>query len=108
MLDGQKQVGLSPMESLLASLCACMAIDVVNILKKMRVDFSTLSVSASGEQNPEPPRYYRRISIRFLLTGEVDPARVEHAIQLSSQTYCSVFHTLRNDIEVTHAVEILK
>jgi len=83
-----------------------MGIDVVNILKSMRADFSSLSITAEGEQNGEPPKYFRRILITFKLTGKVPRDRVEHAIRLSFDTYCSVFHCLRKDIEIAYDIEI--
>lgn len=106
VLDGERQVALSPMESLLSALCGCLATDVARILRKMRLPFSALSVSASGEQNRQIPKYFKRISIRFSVTGEVPLDRLEHAVRLSKKAYCSVFHTLRSDIEINHTVEI--
>jgi len=105
-MDGKKTQSLSPMETLLASLCGCMGIDVVNILTRMRADFSSISIAAEGEQNPEPPKFFRRILITFRLQGTVPKDRVEHAIRLSFETYCSVFHSLRKDIEVAYEIEI--
>ncbi len=106
VLDGKKNQSLSPMEALLASLCGCMGIDVVNILTRMRADFSSLSISGEGEQNSEPPKYFRRILITFRLQGTVPKDRVEHAVRLSFETYCSVFHSLRKDIEVAYDIEV--
>lgn len=104
VLDGEKQVGLSPMESLLAALCGCMASDVAAILRKMRLQFSAISVSASGQQNPKIPKYFKRISIHFSVRGNVPLARLERAVQLTRKGYCSVFHSLRPDIEINHTV----
>ncbi len=106
VLDGEKQVGLSPMEGLLAALCGCMASDVAGILRKMRLQFSALSVSASGQQNPEIPKYFKRISIHFSVKGRVPLNRLERAVQLTRKGYCSVIHTLRPDIEISHSVTV--
>ena len=94
------------MESLLAALCGCVGTDLVSILKKMRADFSAVSISASGEQNPGLPKFYKRITLSFLVKGNVPPNRVEHAVKLSLQTYCSVFHSLRKDLDVRHTIEV--
>ena len=72
----------------------------------MRLPFTALSVSASGEQNPKIPKYFTRISLRFSVQGKVPLDRLERAVQLSKKAYCSVFHTLRNDIEINHTVEV--
>jgi len=106
VLDGERQVALSPMESLLSALAGCLATDVARILRKMRLPFTALSVSASGEQNPKIPKYFTRISLRFSVQGKVPLDRLERAVQLSKKAYCSVFHTLRNDIEINHTVEV--
>lgn len=106
LLDGKKSQSLAPMEALLASLGGCMGIDVVNILTRMRADFASVSVSAEGEQNPEPPKYFSRILITFRLQGKVPRDRVEHAVRLSFETYCSVFHSLRKDIEIAYDIEV--
>ncbi len=106
LLDGKKKQAVSPMEALLASLSGCMGIDVVNILTRMRADFHSLSITAEGEQNSEPPKYFRRILITFRLKGTVPRDRVEHAIRLSFDTYCSVFHSLRKDIEIAYDIKI--
>ncbi|HEY3129079.1 MAG TPA: OsmC family protein [Acidobacteriota bacterium] len=106
LLDGEQKQGISPMEALLGALCGCMATDVVTILQKMRADLKSLTVAASGARNAEPPRFFRKIELVFSVTGSVPAERVEHAIQLSFERYCSVFHSLRKDLEVTHRVEI--
>jgi putative redox protein len=105
-LDGDRKDGFSPMQALLASLGGCMAIDVALILKKMRVEVGRLSVALEGERTEEPPRYFRAIHMSFVVTGEVEKERVEHAVKLSRDRYCSVFHSLRPDIEVTTSVLI--
>lgn len=83
-----------------------MAIDVVTILQKMRLGLQSLEVTAQGERNAEPPRYYRKIELTFFVKGELPRERVEHAIQLSFDRYCSVFHTLRQDLEVSRRLEL--
>ena len=105
-LDGDSQIGVSPMKALLASLCACMGIDVVMILEKMREELKHLKVSAIGERNDTPPRYFRKIAIEFDVVGAIPKDRIERAIQLSFDKYCSVFHTLRNDIEISYDVTL--
>lgn len=105
-LDGKGAAGFSPTESLLASLCGCMASDVVSILQKMRFDLEALNVSGAGQRQPDPPRFFKRIDLIFSITGTIPRDRVERAVQLSFDRYCSVFHTLRKDIEITARVEL--
>jgi putative redox protein len=108
ILDGRKESGLSPMESLAAAVCGCMSIDVVSILEKMRLEFRGLNVTAAVEQNPDHPRRVRKIHLTFTVEGAVPFERVERAVELSHERYCTVFHSLRKDIEFTHLVKIVE
>ena len=105
-LDSDKEAGLSPMESLLASLVTCMGADVVHILRKMKTDLRGLSIDARGERNPEPPRFYRKIDLSFTVVGEVPLDKIERAIDLSREKYCSVLHSLREDRTIGHKVSV--
>jgi putative redox protein len=95
------------MELLLMGLMGCMAIDVLLILQKGRVKVDSLEISGDGDRNPEPPRYFKRIRLTFLLSGVPAEARprVDRAIELSSEKYCSVLHSLRQDLELETVVE---
>ena len=68
-LDGNRKIGLSPMETLLASLAGCMGIDVVMILLKMRSQLETLQIGVRGHRNDDPPRYFNRLELEFQLRG---------------------------------------
>ncbi len=105
-LDGDAEAAFSPLEGLLASLCACLAIDVVMVLQKMRQDLRGFSVQAQGERRDEPPRYFRKIHLVFQLEGNLSQEKVDRAIDLSFDKYCSVLHSLREDLEVSRQVEI--
>jgi putative redox protein len=105
-LDGETKTAFSPTQALLASVAACMGIDVVLILQKMREGLEGLDVEVEGERVDEPPRYFRAINIRFTIDGTVSKERAEHAVQLSLDRYCSVFHTLRKDLEVRTSVDL--
>lgn len=105
-IDGNGKAGTSPVSLLLQSLAACMAADVVDILEKGRQDLRGLRVTACGQRRPEPPRRYTRIELNFEIAGEVDPRKAERAVQLSFDTYCSVYHTLKDDIELEWGVRV--
>ena len=105
--DGNAQWGCKPMEALLLSLAACMGIDVVMILKKMRVQLTSLKMNIVGERNPSPPQYYRAVEIVLHLGGKnLDPSKVDRAISLSKTTYCSVYNSLRRDLELKVRYEL--
>src|SRR5690606_2689844 len=96
-LDGRAGDGATPPEMLLMSLAACMGIDVVDILAKMRVPLTALTVRAEGDRRREPPRRYTAVRLTYRTEGlpEEERPRLQRAIDLSRDTYCSVLHTLR-------------
>ncbi len=107
-LDGDTESGFSPTEALLSSLGACMGIDVVIILEKMRVGLEGLSITVEGDRVAEPPRYFHRMRLRFRIRGDVPRDKAERAVKLSFEKYCSVFHTLRNDIDVDTVIDLVE
>lgn len=106
VIDGDNAAGPSPMRLLAEALAGCMAIDVVMILQKGRHPLTALRVSFTGERSPDPPKRYLSVRLAFHVTGAVPPAAVERAIELSRQTYCSVWHSLRQDIALVTSYDI--
>ena len=102
MIDGDSIVAPAPMEMLLLAVTGCMAIDIRDILKKSRVPLKGLDIVAQGERAGGPPRRYT--AIRFVVTVGGVPAtaraRVERAIALSRDKYCSVLFSMRRDLPV--------
>lgn len=102
VIDGDAEVGPSPMQALLLGLAGCMAVDVVMILQKMRVPLEGMKVRVEGERAPEPPRRFTQIRLIYEVRGLPREAedKLDHAIALSREKYCSVLHTLRPDISI--------
>ena len=100
-LDSDGEAGPSPTQALLLSLGACMGIDVVMILEKGRVPLESLAMSLEGDRAEDPPRRYTAIRLVYRLTGPQPEhaQKVDRAVRLSRDKYCSVYHTLRPDIE---------
>ncbi len=99
--DGKIQWGCAPTESLLLSLAGCMAIDMVSFLKKMRVELSSFKIDIAGERNPTPPQYFKAVEIMIHAAGAgLNENKMKRAVSLSHEKYCSVYHTLRKDLEV--------
>jgi putative redox protein len=107
-IDGDSKEGPSPTETLLMAVAACMAIDIKVILEKGRVSFSEILVEMDGDRAPEPPRRFLNLRMKIRVVGpeQVDLGKVERAAELSRDKYCSVFHTLRKDIEVGLTTEL--
>jgi putative redox protein len=106
ILDGDSTAGPSPMDLLALSLAGCMAIDVVDIITKGRHPLTDLEARVVGERAEVPPRRYVRITLQFLVGGDVPPAAIERAITLSREKYCSVWHSLKPDIELLTSYEV--
>lgn len=96
-----------PMELLLISLGGCTAMDVLSILGKMREPYTGLVVKVRAEQSEEHPRVFRNIHLRYIVEGEVDPAKVEKAIRLSQERYCPVTAMLREAVPIEWEYEIV-
>ena len=106
VLDSRRRAGLSPVQALAVALAGCMAMDVVDILQKGRFGPDGLVARLTGERRSEPPRRFTRIALHFVVSGGVPADRVERAIELSRERYCSVWHSLRPDIDFRTSFEI--
>jgi putative redox protein len=99
--DAQMQWGCSPTETLLLSVAGCMGIDMVSFLKKMKCEIKSYKMDIMGERNPTPPQFYTAIEMVISVTGAgLTAKKIERAISLSHDKYCSVYHSLRKDIKV--------
>lgn len=105
--DGTRERGASPPEGLLASLAACMGIDVVDILRKGRQDVARCDVEVRGVRRMDPPRRFTSVQLQFHVAGrDLSRQRVERAVELSRTTYCSVLHTLAPDVEIDISLDV--
>src|SRR5687768_8765553 len=100
VVDGDSTAGPSPVQLLVIGLAGCMAIDVVDIIRKGRHSIAAFRVTISGTRAADPPRRLLSVDLRFHVHGSVPEAAVERAIALSRDRYCSVWHSLRNDIDL--------
>jgi putative redox protein len=105
-LDGDSRAAVSPVEALALSLAGCMASDVVHILVKGRAELKGLTARLVAERSPEEPRRLVSVDLRFSVRGDVPASKVERAIALSREKYCSVWHSLRRDIGFTTSFEV--
>lgn len=99
-MAGEGSVGLRPMELLLSALGGCMSIDVLNILYKQRQAVEAFKVKVSGERSDTVPAVFTRIDIHIELRGEVEESRLQRAIDLSVNRYCSVHHMLAGQVDI--------
>ena len=96
----------SPPEALAYAVTACMAMDILYMLEKGRHDILAMRVTFEGERAADHPRRFLSMSIHFMVTGNVDPQAIERAIELSRSTYCSVWNTLKPDVQLRTTFEV--
>ena len=106
LVDGDSGEAVSPVEALVLALGSCMASDVVHILVKGRFELKGLTARVVAERAPEEPRRLVRVDLRFAVRGPVPADKVERAIALSRDKYCSVWHSLRPDIAFTTSFDL--
>lgn len=106
---GGRDLGMRPMEMLLSSLGSCSAIDVAMILRRMRQPLADLSVEIEGERAAEPPKVFTAIHLHYRVVGKgLDPAKVQRAIDLSADKYCSASIMLAKTVPMTRDFEIVE
>jgi putative redox protein len=103
---GGNDQGPRPKPLILASLIGCTSLDVISLLKKMRVDFKDLKVSATGSLTEEHPKYYDKIKLIYHIWGtDLDKSKVEKAVIYSQEKYCGVTAMLEKSAEITYEIE---
>ncbi|MFN4299598.1 MAG: OsmC family protein [Thermaurantimonas sp.] len=95
-LDTFSSKGLRPKPLMLASLAGCTAIDVVMLMKKMRLDVEAFKVCIIGELTTEHPKFYKKVEIQYHFTGaNLDVEKLTRCVKLSEEKYCGVMHMFR-------------
>jgi putative redox protein len=107
VLDSPPRDGPNPVQALVCALAGCMAMDVAHVMHRGRLPMRALRARAVAGRAGADPRRLETVDLRFTVEGAVPPDRVAHAIALSREKYCSVWHSLRPDIELTTSFEVL-
>jgi putative redox protein len=105
-VDSDGVAGPSPVQMLAISLAGCMAVDVADIIRKGRHELTAFQAALSADRAEHPPRRLTRVHLAFTLRGSMPAHAVERAIALSRDKYCSVWHSMRQDIELTTSYEV--
>ncbi|MDR6226914.1 OsmC family protein [Desmospora profundinema] len=95
---GGEDRGARPTELLLSATGACSGIDIVEILRKMRLTVEDFDMEISGERAEDHPRRFTRVHIHYKLTGDLPEEKVRRAVELSRDKYCSVSQSLNAEI----------
>ena len=93
--DEPEWAGINPSDMLLLAAASCSAYDVVQILEKSRQPLEGLKMAVSAEQSQDPPYPYVSLHFNYIIKGDVEPDKIQRAMQLSEDKYCSVLATLK-------------
>jgi putative redox protein len=99
MLDSDSKEGVSPMQTLAFAVAGCMGMDLVHILTKARNVPRAVKASFTGRRPLDPPSRFTAIALHFVIDGDAPDEQVERALQLSRDKYCSVWNSMRPDID---------
>ena len=106
---GGENLGARPMEMLLLGMAGCTMIDVVSTLEKMRENLSDCQTKVSADRGTEYPKVFTNIHVHFILRGkQLNPSKVDKAIKLSAEKYCSASIMLGKTAVITHDFEIIE
>ena len=105
-IDGKREAGPSPVQAVAFALAGCMAIDVVDVIEKGRLSVKALTCDMRVFRADGTPRKISGFDLHFLVTGDVPKDRIARAIELSREKYCSVWHSLRHDIQFDTSFEV--
>ncbi len=104
---GGNNLGMRPMQLVLAALGSCSSIDVISILKKQQQEPFGLKVEVEGTRaEGQVPAVFTAIHVHYVFTGKPDAQKAEKAIVLSMEKYCSVSKMLEKTVAITHSFEI--
>jgi len=102
---GGHNSGLGPKAMMLSSLAGCSGLDVVSILKKMKVPFSDFRIDTYGELTEDHPKYYHTVSVEYHMYGEnLDEEKIKKAVDLSIEKYCGVMEMFRKFANVKTSI----
>ena len=105
---GGKNAGARPMELVLMGLGSCGAMDIISILKKQKEELNDIKIIINAERdNNNTPAVFTEINIEFLFYGNLNETKVERAVNLSMQKYCSVSAMLEKTALISYSYQII-
>lgn len=113
VMDGTEEFGgneaaTKPMELFLISLAGCTAMDVISLLKKMRVDFHDLRIKVEAERKDEHPKIFTSINLEYIIYGnDLNKDKIETAIEKSQGKYCSASIMLKEIVPIKYTYKVI-
>ena len=106
---GGENRGVRPMETMLLGMGGCTAYDVIYILEKSRQQVEDCVLEIDATRAEDIPQVFTKIHVKYVVTGhDLDPAKVDRAVKLSAEKYCSASIMLGATAEITHEIEIVE
>lgn len=102
---GGKGKGMRPMETLASSLAGCMAIDILLILRKQRQEVTHFEIEINGTRKDAIPASFETITLIFSVNQEVNLEKLDSAVRLAHEKYCSVSQSLNPAIQINTEVK---
>ncbi len=112
IIDGAPEVGGNdkgprPKQLMVLALAGCTGMDVVSILKKMKVEYEKMSIEIQSELTEEHPKHYIKMHVIYKFWGKDLPLdKIEKAVNLSDEKYCGVSATYKKAMELTHEIQV--
>ncbi len=114
LIDGAPAIGghnkgMRPMQLLLSALGGCSAIDIISILRKQKQEIESFDIEVDGDREPvgiEGYSLFKTIEVHFIFKGNLDKDKVDRAVKLSMEKYCSVTKTLEPTAKITYKVTL--
>jgi putative redox protein len=103
--NGGKNRGARPKALMLVALAGCTGIDVVGMLRKMKVELKGLTIHVEGEMQDDPPKAFESMKVVYTFKGnELPMDKLEKVVSLSKEKYCGVSATLKNAIPIAYEI----
>lgn len=105
---GGENAGPRPMEMLLTALAGCSGIGIIGILRKMHQDVTNYEIRINGTRAENQPQVFTHITVEHIFTGHnLQPASIQHAIDLDTENYCGVNVMLSKAARIEHTFQII-
>lgn len=105
---GGEDAGPRPKQLMLAALSGCTGMDVVSILKKMRVEVDEFDIEIEADMTEEHPKHYTKMHVSYVFKGhDLDESKLKKAVELSQNNYCGVSATYKKAMELTYTIKVI-
>ena len=107
--ENKDTVGFGPKALMLSSLAGCSGLDVVSLLKKMRAEVADFKIEVTAELTDEHPKFYNKVKVDYYFyDSELQPEKIQNAVNLSVTKYCGVMEMFRQFAEISIEIHLHK